>query len=101
MDSPPAIGPTTENVAKVEFTWTSPHDTVRSRVRNAPRHHARKHIVMETKVETASGVTLDLHQEGDKVLEAFNSDGYVIFKGAADTDSMEEAIKNRAPTSNV
>lgn len=50
---------------------------------------------METKVETASGATLDLHQEGDKVIDAFNSDGYVIFKGAADTDSMEEAIENR------
>ncbi|EDN04908.1 predicted protein [Histoplasma mississippiense (nom. inval.)] len=80
---------------ELKFTWASPHDSVRSRVRKAPRHHARNHIVMETKVETASGVTLDLHQEGDKVLEAFNSDGYVIFKGAADTYSMEEAIENR------
>ncbi|OJD22073.1 hypothetical protein ACJ73_06585 [Blastomyces percursus] len=31
----------------------------------------------------------------NKVLEAFNSDGYVICKGAADTDSIEEAINNK------
>ncbi|OJD11912.1 hypothetical protein AJ78_07418 [Emergomyces pasteurianus Ep9510] len=51
---------------------------------------------METKVETASGATLNLHQKNDKVLDAFNLDEYVIFKGAADTDSMEKAIENRS-----
>ncbi|PGH31994.1 hypothetical protein GX50_05188 [[Emmonsia] crescens] len=111
MDSPPVrpmfqevwnlaprrLAPQPKKLPRLKFTWTSPHDPAQSRVRKAPRHHARDHVhvVMETKVETASGATLDLHQEGDKVIDAFNSDGYVIFKGAADTDSMEEAIENR------
>ncbi|TPX21032.1 hypothetical protein DIZ76_016932 [Coccidioides immitis] len=50
---------------------------------------------MNPKVEIDSGAILDSHEASSAVLQALIHDGWVIFKGAANTESIDAARENK------